>query len=327
LQDYYDALGHLKTLSSMMPDPSRSGTNAPTVRVIDDPHSTDAPPVYADSFEESFSLNPDYLIQQGKLDQERLRLGVAKNQLLPELDLKAAYGLNGLGSTPGSSWNVAASQNFPSWSIGFELTVPLAGNIKGRNMYKAASLSLQEDYLNLKGALTEIANGLTTAIQKAQAWRQSIESYETVVHYNDELLQTQLQRLKSGTVEAHKVLEVEADLLDSRQNLASALVQYRHALLEVEFIDGAILKNRDIDVTRDELRRQTEWLLSHNESISPKKLSQPPDEFFPAAASAAAFPQTSSSPAKSAPTTPKTTTPAPTPPAADEFFQTPPPAN
>jgi outer membrane protein TolC len=280
VQGYYDALGHLKTLTGMMPDPVRSGTNAPTVRVVDDPRSTNAPPVYEDSLEDAFSLNPDYLIQERKMNQERLRLGVAKNQLLPELDLKAAYGFNGLGSTPGDSWNVAQSQQFPSWSVGFELTVPLAGNIKGRNIYKAANLSLQEAYLNMKSAQAEIANGLNTAVQKAAAWLQSIQSYETVAHYNEELLKTQLERLKAGTVEAHKVLEVEADLLDSRQNLTSALAQYRRALLEVEFIDGAILKNRDLDVTRDELRHQTESLLDHIEGSSVKKTPVPSRGIF-----------------------------------------------
>jgi outer membrane protein TolC len=316
VQSYYDALGHLQALTGTMPDPARAGSNAPAIRVVDDPHSTKAPPTYGDGFEDALSLNPDYLIQEGKMNEERLRLGVAKNQLLPELDFKAAYGFNGLGNTPGESWALAQSQQFPSWSLGFELTVPLAGNIKGRNFYSAAKLSLQEAYLNLKGAQTEIANGLNIAIQKAQAWRQSIQSYETVVHYNQELLKTQLERFKAGTVEGHKVLEVEADLLDSRQDLAGALAQYRRALLEVELNDGAILKNRGLDVTREELKRQTEWLLDHNESISVKKLPPPPDGFFPAS-SPGAFPQTSSSPDKSAPK----------PPPPDEFFKTPPPAN
>lgn len=313
VQNYYDALGHLRMLTGTMPDPNGSGTNAQTVLVVDDPHSTNAPPAYSDSFQDAFSLNPDYLIQEGKMNQERVRLGVAKNQLLPELDLNAAYGFNGLGATPGDSWNVAASQNFPSWSVGFELTVPLAGNIKGRNYYRAARLSLQEAYLNLKGAQTEIANGLSISIHKAQAWRESIQNYETVVHYNEELLKTQLERLKAGSVEAYKVLEVEADLLDSRQDLASALTQYRRALLEVELAAGTILENRDLDVSREQLKHQTEWLLDHNESISIKKLPTPDDEYFPA--SSGVFPQTSSLPGKSSPV--------PSPPG--EFFSTPPP--
>ena len=174
---------------------------------------------------------------------------------------------------------MAQSQNFPSWSIGFELTVPLAGNIKGRNLYSAAKLNLQEAYLSLSGVRTEIASGLSASIQKAQAWQQSLQSYKTVVRYNDELLRTELERLKAGTVEAHKVLQIEEDLLDARQELASALTRYRRALLQVELSDGTMLKNRGLDITRDELKRRAQWLLDHGSNIVIKKLP-PPEKYF-----------------------------------------------
>lgn len=280
LQGYYDALGRLQMLTGVEPDPNHAGSDKPEYRAADTPRTTNAPPDYAVSLEKVFSLNPDYLIQQEKMDQEKVRLGVAANQLLPELDLKAAYGFNGLGTTPKDSWDVAASQNFPSWSVGLELTVPLGGNIKGRNFYKAAKLKWEEAYLNLKDTQTQIASSLSTAIQKARAWQQSIESYQTVVDYNQELLQTELARLKAGTVEAQKVLDVEADLLDSRQSLASALAQYRRALLEIEMSDGAILQDRGFDITRDELRRQTEEILHPNNNVVVQKSSVPPGQFF-----------------------------------------------
>jgi len=280
VQNYYDALGHLQMLTGTSPDSYRPASANPVFRAVDDPHTTNSPPSYADSFEEAFSLNPDYLIQEQKMNQERVRYGFAKNQLLPELDLKAAYGYNGLGLTPENAWDLAAMQNTPSWSLGFELIVPLGGNIKGRNYYKAAQLSLQEAYLNLKGVQTEIANGLSMAIQKAQAWQQSIGSYETVVSYNKELLDTQLARLKAGAVEQQKVLDAEANLLDARQDLASALGQYRRALLEVELNNGSILKNRGLDITRYDLRRQTQAMLEHNDNLSIQNIPPPRNQPF-----------------------------------------------
>ncbi len=87
--------------------------------------------------------------------------------------------------------------------------------------------------------------------------------------YNQELLKTQLERLKAGAVEGAKVLETEANLLDSRQDLAGALTQYRRALLELELGAGTILKNRDLDITREELKRQTQYLLDHGSNRPP----------------------------------------------------------
>jgi outer membrane protein TolC len=262
VQNYYDALGHLRLLTSMAPPPDlATGNPTANLRAADDPHSTNVPPTYADSYNDSLELNPDFLIQEQKFKQEELKVGVAKNQLLPELDLKTAYGFNGLGNDTSQSWDMIADKIFPSWSVGLELSMPLGINIKGRNLYKAAQLSLREAYLNVNSTQKQIANTLDIAIQKAQAWRLSIQSYQTVVNYNQELLKTQLQRLKAGVVEGEKVLEVEADLLDSQQDLASALTQYRRALLEVELSSGSILKNRGVDISREELKHQTEQFL------------------------------------------------------------------
>jgi outer membrane protein TolC len=261
-QGYLDALGMLKSLTGVAPTPYEGGPDEPKIRTADLPSNTNAPVAYADGYWKALNSNPDFLIQQEKLKQEEVRLGVAKNQVLPELDLKAAYGYNGLGATPVTSWEVADSQNFPSWSVGLQLTVPLDGNSKGRNLEKAARMSLQEAYLNVKGAQTEIGNHLNAAIQKMEAWQQSIQSYETVVRYNDELLKTTLQQLKAGTVDGHKALEVEADLLDARQSLANALVQYQDSIIEVELTDGFVLRKWSLEVSREELREQTTAMMN-----------------------------------------------------------------
>ena len=264
LQGYLDALGNLQSLAGTAPAPRIAGPAEPTIRVVDAPPETNAIITYADGFADSIQMNPDFLIQKQKLRQEELRLGVAKNQLLPELDFKAAYGFNGLGSTPNDSWAMAQDQTFPSWSVGLQLTIPLGGNIKARNLASAAKLNLQAAYTSLCGMQTEIANHLNSAIRKTRAWQQSIQNYQTVVRFNEELLQTEFARLKAGTIEARKVLEVEADLLDARQNLASALVKSQQSELQVELASGSLLKSLHLDVTREELKQESTGLMSRN---------------------------------------------------------------
>jgi outer membrane protein TolC len=123
--------------------------------------------------------------------------------------------------------------------------------------------------LNVKGVQTEIANHLNTAIQQIQAWQESIHSYETVVTYNEELLTNTLQQFKAGVVDGHKALEAEADLLDARQNLANALVQFQEAVIDVQVTDGSILEKWNLDMSREELREQTTALL--NASQTPRE--------------------------------------------------------
>ena len=150
LQNYYEALGNMQILKGVAPLPSMSNAKTPVWHVVDAPRETSPEISYATSFQQAFSMNPDFLIQQNKMRQDGLRLDVARNQLLPALNIKASYGYNGLGLTPDSSWEMAQNQDFPSWSIGLEFSMPLFGNIKARNLYQAARLATDEAYLHFK---------------------------------------------------------------------------------------------------------------------------------------------------------------------------------
>lgn len=259
LQSFYDAMSQVRAFTGVMPTERRC-----ELRAVDNPATTNEPSSYAVNFGNAFNLNPDFLIQRKKVAQESVRLGVARNQLLPELDVKAAYGFNGLGRTPGDSWDLVETRDFPSWSLGVELTVPLGGNIKGRNELAAARLTYQSEVANLNGIQTEIANSLDASLQKVRGWRDSLQSYETVVRFNEDLLKTQRERLKVGTIEPRKVFEVEADLLDSRQNLAQAEVQLQRAMLQLQVVAGSLLKDRGVDLNREQLRQKTLALLRAN---------------------------------------------------------------
>lgn len=267
-QNYYDAIGNMQSLAGMSPPPLLNGPPEPTIRVVDVPSKTNAIPTYVEGLANVFRSNPDYLIQRQKLKEDELRLGVAKNQMLPELDFKAAYGYNGLSATPGGSWSATWTEDTPSWSVGVELTVPLGGNIKGRNLAASAKASLQAAYDKLCGTQTEVANQLRSAIRKTRAWEQSIGSYQTVVDYNKELLKTDFARLRAGTVSSHDVLQVEADLLDARQSLANALAQYQESQMHIELASGTILKRRHLEVTRKEVSQLAAEVMRHQEARS-----------------------------------------------------------
>jgi len=258
LQSYYDAMSQVRSLSGSFPTTGGHG-----FRAVDAPVATNLLGSYGETFQSAFEHNPDYLLQQKKVAQEKLRYEAAWNQLLPELNLKASYGFNGLGRTPGESLDLAMAGATPAWSIMAELNVPVLGNIKGRNQYAAARLTYQQSMANLENVQTQIANALEASIQKARSWQDSISSYETVVRFNENLLKTQRERLNVGKIEPRKVLEVEADLLDARQSLAQALVQFQRANIQYRMVGGTLLKELGLDLTREELKQKTRAMLDN----------------------------------------------------------------
>ena len=231
------------------------------VRAVDRPQIVDTNFLFFDAWQSAYESNPDYLTQRKKALQESVRLAYVKNQRLPELDLKGSYGLNGLGQTPGTAWDDIESHGFPSWSIGIELRIPLAGGIRSRNELAAARLREREALVSLHEVETQIANALDTAIHKINSTRDSVQSYQTVVNFNQNLLDSALARLEVGKVESRKVLEIEADLFEARNSAVDALVQFQRAGLEFDLMAGIVLKKRNLELTQKELETQTALLL------------------------------------------------------------------
>jgi len=100
-------------------------------------------------------------------------------------------------------------------------------------------------------------------LQKARGARDDVFNYQTVVAFNENLLQTRLEQLKAGKIESRKVLEVEAELLDARTSLAEAKVRYKRALMELDLVQGSLLNTLQIDLTQRELEQRTAQMARH----------------------------------------------------------------
>lgn len=230
------------------------------LRAVDAPQLTREVPDFASLRQGVFDSNPDYLAAEEKVQQGLIRLGFARNQRLPELNLKGSYGLNGLGNSPGTSFDDVEHQNFPSWYIGGEFHLPLAGGIRTRSEVTAAQLDVESSQRTLHGLQVELLNALNTAWSKLNNTRGSVTNYQTAVNYNQNLLQAALTRLDAGKIDSRKVLEVEGDLLEARVSVVDSLVQSRLASLEVEMIQGELLRRRHLEITQAQLQAATRHL-------------------------------------------------------------------
>ncbi|MCI0534728.1 MAG: TolC family protein, partial [Verrucomicrobiales bacterium] len=233
------------------------------------PHSLS----YYDSYEQAFNLNPDYLSRRKQIQQENIRVAFAKNQRLPQLDLKASYGLNGLGTSPGEAWEDVSHSDFPSWSVGLEMRIPVTGGIRERNELAAARLAKQKALLGLKEIEVQIANALESALTKVRSLRDNVQSYQSVVDFHQQLLQSQLERLEVGRVDSRAVLETEEKLFEAKLAVLDSLVQYQKALVELELVSGATLQTHNLDLSKAQLESKTA-ALSKERNWSPPALER-----------------------------------------------------
>lgn len=242
-------------------------------RAVDAPELVDDPTSKVESYTQAFRKNPDYLIRAEQVKQENLRVAYLKNQRLPQLDLKASYGLNGLSSNVVQSMDDWATREYPAWSLGFEFRVPLGGGIKERNELEAGKLGKIRALSALKEAEVQVFNLVDTALRKIQLHRNSLTNARSVIGFHEKLLAAQLDRLAVGSVDSRMVLETEEKLSEARAAAVDSMVMERKARLELEAVRGTLLLARDAEVDLFELRKRTEEFLRKNRD---KKVEEAP---------------------------------------------------
>jgi outer membrane protein len=235
-------------------------TNTPPLAATDSPAVGREPLTFGELWGVAFENNPDYIGLQKRAELDGLRLEVARNQRLPQLDLKGGYGVSRINANASQSINITRRQDFPNWSVGLELRVPLTGGTKSKHELKAVELQQEADLLAIQNLETQLANRIRAGIHTVLSYRDNQPRYRQVVEFNQDVLTNQLARLQGGKGTSREVLEAEEDLFRARVSALENLVRYQRSSLDLELVVGAVLQNRNLEFTRDELRDRTEAL-------------------------------------------------------------------
>jgi len=207
--------------------------------------------------------NPDFLTQAVRLDMDDTRVAFAQNQSLPQLDLTASGGFNGLGNSLGASNSDIGDASYPAWSVGLRLRVPW-GNQAAANQLAAERLRREKTALGINQVALQIENALDNAIAKVEATLEAGESFTAATEVKRRVLESELEGLAVGRSDSRKVIEAETDLFESMLSGVRNDLQLVRAALEVELYEGTLLERRGIEPDRDRTMRQITAILEKN---------------------------------------------------------------
>jgi outer membrane protein len=197
-------------------------------------------------------LNPSLEQLRLAIQQAEINLTVAKNNLLPSLNLTAGFDVNG-GSrrNRAMTWHDVSSVRYASYNVQMTFEYPL-GN-------RSAKASLAEARLTRKEATTRLQN---TADQVAQAIRERIRQIET--QYEEYVVQTAALDAARSQVEALDALErlrgklspeflnlklnAQETVAQAESNQLQALVNYNTAMLDLARTTGAVLEMNQVEL-------------------------------------------------------------------------------
>ena len=221
-----------------------------------------------DSWDKALNQRPEILQSQISLENADIRLRYNKNQLYPQLDLRATYGLSGSDSavvkfrdktTPfvesGASFNNAFRDvrrgDYPNYSIGLQFSIPIP-NRSARASYETAQEQKEQAVLQHKELEQSIMVEIDRLIRDAEYRFEQITVSRQARLSSELALQNETKRYNEGAIENYQVLQAQRDLTNRRYSEINAKVQYLTALSRLAQAEGNTLDNNNINIDFEE---------------------------------------------------------------------------
>ena len=190
---------------------------------------------------------PDYMIRWEELQREMIVLGYQMDQRLPEMNLKASYGFNGLGGSPKESFQQIETRDYPSWSVGVEMRFALLSGIREKRTLEVARLKKKLAEVQLEATDYEIVNSIETLVQRVSTLRERIQNARKVVGFRKRLLEVELSRLEAGKSTTRLIYQAEEELTKAREWELESIVRYREALMQLAYFRGSVLLDKGLE--------------------------------------------------------------------------------
>jgi outer membrane protein TolC len=216
----------------------------------------------------ALASRPDILISRRGMENKDINFAIAKNQLLPGLDLQLSYwspGISGdrllylddnpfsgviVGTEPGGvgdSLGDALKLLYHNWSIGLTLSIPLS-SLTTRAEYARTRLELEKSRVEMENTRQQILLEVRDAIRDVETNAKRVEAYKLARQLAERRLAAEVRKLDVGLTTNYFVLQYQEELATAQSQELRALVDYNLALGRLDRATGQSLEKRNISV-------------------------------------------------------------------------------
>ncbi|HYC69980.1 MAG TPA: TolC family protein [Opitutaceae bacterium] len=210
-----------------------------------------APPaIVADAatdFHIALEKRPDY--QQAKLALKRAEIGhrLARNQLLPSVDLIGSYGYAGEDRDFYTSRRIVRAEDNRAYSYGVAVSIPLTSAAE-RGRYRAAKLDRRQAELNLERIEQDIVIRLGNAAGQIETARKRVETTRYARELAQLTLDAEEKKLRAGQGTTFFVSNEQSNLNQAELAELRAQTDYLNALATYDQQMGLTLEKLGIGI-------------------------------------------------------------------------------
>lgn len=193
-------------------------------------------------------MRPDLVAQREEVARAEIQLEQAKRDVLPQLDFTAVYGSTGVQSTFNRSFDDAATAEFPNFSFGLELSVPI-GNNAARSARDRALLVVEQTRRRLYAQEIQVISDVRAALRDLRTLAESIRASRESLRLAETQLDTEEQRLRVGRATQFEVQTRRQELLEAKQQLLRNQLDYRAGESRLLHAEGRLSVDGPIRLT------------------------------------------------------------------------------
>jgi outer membrane protein len=231
------------------------------------------PTALGSSIETALARRPELRQQKlsiGALEQNML---LARNALLPRLDLQARYGWSGVGGTSllldengdpvvdpdtgkplkvaggiGDSWTQIGNFDYPGWSLGLMLSMPI-GNNQAKGELAQRRYYVEQGKTRLRALEQQIILEVRRAVRTVEDGVAAIDAAEAARHFAERNLEAEQTKFQNGLSTNYQVSKIQEDLALAQLTEINARTIYRKAIAGLHYATGTLLESHDVKIT------------------------------------------------------------------------------
>jgi outer membrane protein TolC len=185
-----------------------------------------------------------------------LEEGVARNELLPSLDLVGGYTLLGLGGDPldddehdayADALDRMTGGDYRQYTVGLRVDVPLT-NVEARARHDRETIEVRRNEDDLRRVVSDVALEVERAVGDVLSAHKRAEAARIARELAEENLANQHKRYEVGMVTTTDVLQFQDDVTRTMAAEVAAVTDHARATARLRRAEGTLLERYDVRV-------------------------------------------------------------------------------
>jgi outer membrane protein TolC len=243
-------------------DPNWSATIDP----VDRPDFQPQPIDIEAAVRRALTERTDIEIAKKTVAQNDVTLKLLSDQLKPQIDLQASYGLQGLGGTQlqrsgvlggnvtttipggiGDAFSTLFRNAFPTWTAQLVMSYPLGVSAQKANAARGR-VQLSQVEAQLKQVELQVATDVTNAAVTSQSAAEGVQAAQAARELAQKKLEAEQSKFEVGMSTNYFVVQAQRDLSDAQNTELRQILNYRKSLVELERLQQTTLQNLNVTV-------------------------------------------------------------------------------